>query len=75
MAIITKLVKLQVPGCCIIFPDACTKDSYFKKQINIIGEKIFKYSEIYFHLILFPVPNKDKIVNEFIEEAGFYQKK
>jgi len=49
--------------------------SYFKKQIRIIGENVFKYSEIYFHLILFPVPNKEKIVKEFIEEAGFYQKK
>ena len=40
----------------------------FKKQINKLSS-VHKYSEINFHLILFPVPDKTKIVNWFISQA------
>ncbi len=40
-------------------------EAYFKKQINKIGG-VHKYSEITFHLILFPVPCKKTIVDKFI---------
>lgn len=42
--------------------------SFFKKQINKLSS-VHKYSEINFHLILFPVPDKTKIVNWFISQA------
>jgi hypothetical protein len=48
--------------------------SYFEKQIETIAKKIHKYSEISFHIILFPVPKKDSIVNTFLESAEFHQK-
>lgn len=47
--------------------------SYFKKQINKFGNKLHKYSDITFHIILFPVPIKDNIINEFIKIADFHQ--
>ncbi|GHV70413.1 hypothetical protein FACS189420_1410 [Bacteroidia bacterium] len=46
--------------------------SYFSKQISKIGT-IHKYSDITFHLILFPVPDKKAIVDKFISNIGFYQ--
>lgn len=43
-------------------------NEYFEKQIDKLGNS-FKYSEINFHLILFPVPDKDSIVDEFVKTA------
>lgn len=43
-------------------------NSYFKKQINKCRD-IDMYSEVYFHLILFPVPDKQKIVSRFMEKT------
>lgn len=43
-------------------------NEYFEKQIDKLGGS-FKYSEINFHLILFPVPDKDAIVDEFVKTA------
>ena len=40
-------------------------ESYFKKQKNKISH-LNLYTSINFHIILFPVPEKDKIVNTFI---------
>ena len=47
--------------------------SYFSKQISKIGGKIHKYSAITFHLILFPVPDKAKIVDRFITNVEHYK--
>ena len=41
-------------------------ESYFKKQIAALKE-LHKYSELNFHLILFPVPEKKPIVQKFLE--------
>lgn len=46
--------------------------SFFKKQLNKIGG-IPHYSQIKFHLILFPVPLKSTIVDKFVSMAGFYK--
>ena len=46
--------------------------SYFSKQIAYCS-KMPKYSEITFHLILFPVPNKGIIVDKFINAVEFYK--
>lgn len=47
-------------------------NSYFKKQIKSIGG-IFEYSEIKFHIILFPIPQKEAIVNKFIQNVEHYK--
>lgn len=47
-------------------------NSYFKKQINKCAD-IDMYSEIHFHLILFPVPDKQKIINDFKERANAFR--
>ncbi len=44
-------------------------EAYFKRQIDKLKD-IFKYQEIHFHLILFPVPNKEKIVNTFFDRVS-----
>ncbi|PWK93493.1 HamA C-terminal domain-containing protein [Hallerella porci] len=45
-------------------------NSYFKKQINKCKD-VSKYSEIKFHLVLFPVPKKEKILEDFRKHAEF----
>ncbi len=40
--------------------------SYFEKQILKLKENVAFYDKITFHLILFPVPNKDGVVRRFI---------
>lgn len=40
-------------------------EAYFKKQIDKLQNRIFKYEVIHFHLVLFPVPDKRNIVNRF----------
>lgn len=43
--------------------------SYYSNQILKLAESIQKYSSITFHLILFPVPNKKKIVDFFYDNV------
>lgn len=47
-------------------------DAYFLKQIAK-SESIHKYDDIKFHIILFPVPNKKKIVDGFVQAVTFYK--
>lgn len=47
-------------------------ESFFKKQLNKIGG-ISHYSQIKFHLILFPVPLKKTVVDKFVSMANFYK--
>lgn len=47
-------------------------NSYFKKQIDAVSD-VFMYSEIKFHLILFPVPDKDVIVDKFVKHVEHYK--
>ncbi|CAA0256045.1 HamA C-terminal domain-containing protein [Tenacibaculum maritimum] len=47
--------------------------SYFEKQVKKISDKVYKYSEITFHIILFPVPIKKNIIDEFVNIATFHQ--
>ncbi|MDW3711384.1 MULTISPECIES: DUF1837 domain-containing protein [unclassified Pseudomonas] len=46
--------------------------AYFSKQAKKIGS-IHKYSEIKFHLILFPVPSKEEIVKKFLANVEHYK--
>jgi len=48
-------------------------NKYFKKQIDQLEAVIFKYSDISFHLILFPVPCKKTIVDKFLTNVTHYQ--
>ena len=47
--------------------------AYFKKQIEKCKNDIFMYSDICFHLILIPVPNKEEIVNMFVNRAKAFR--
>lgn len=49
-------------------------ESYFLKQLAK-SSSISKYESITFHLILFPVPDKSKIVQLFMDNAKFYKSK
>lgn len=46
--------------------------SFFKKQIKKLGN-VAKYNFIQFHLILFPIPNKDEVVDWFINRAKIFK--
>lgn len=46
-------------------------NSYFEKQVKKLSTEIHLYQEIQFHLVLFPVPDKMKIVERFIKSAQF----
>lgn len=45
---------------------------FFEKQIKSL-KKVFMYAEIKFHIILFPVPDKDLIVNKFVKNVEYYK--
>ena len=47
--------------------------TYFKKQIEKCKKDIFMYSDICFHLMLIPVPNKEEIVNMFVNRAKAFR--
>jgi hypothetical protein len=47
--------------------------AYFKKQVLELGTTISQYSDISFHIILFPVPDKEEIVNKFLANVTFYK--
>lgn len=51
-----------------------TANEYFEKQVGALKDIVHKYEAIHFHLILFPVPDKDAIVNEFLDLAAVYRK-
>lgn len=46
--------------------------SYFAKQIEQL-KTMHKYSEVRFHLILFPVPKKQSIIDKFVSTVKFYK--
>lgn len=47
-------------------------DAYFLKQIAK-SAAVHKYDDLNFHIILFPVPNKKKIVDAFVQAVTFYK--
>lgn len=47
-------------------------EKYFKFQDEKCKD-IFKYDEVTFHLIYFPVPDKAKIVNDFMKEVEHFR--
>lgn len=47
-------------------------EAYFTKQISK-SSTLHKYSDISFHIILFPVPNKKTIVDAFLNAVFFYK--
>ena len=47
-------------------------DVYFQKQFAQ-ADAIHKYNDIRFHMILFPVPSKKKIVDAFVQAVAFYK--
>lgn len=49
-------------------------NEYFEKQVKSLKNIVDLYEAIHFHLILFPVPDKDTIVTEFLDAATTYRK-
>lgn len=49
-------------------------NEYFEKQVEALKDIVDLYEAVHFHLILFPVPDKDAIVNGFLELAAIYRK-
>ncbi|MBF0333856.1 MAG: DUF1837 domain-containing protein [Alphaproteobacteria bacterium] len=47
-------------------------EAYFVKQLAKAGS-IHKYYDLNFHIILFPVPSKKKIVDAFVQAVAFYK--
>lgn len=47
-------------------------DAYFLKQLSK-SASVHKYDDISFHIILFPVPSKKKIVDAFVKAVAFYK--
>lgn len=43
---------------------------YFEKQDDKLKSIIHLYDEIFFHLIIFPVPSEDRIIINYLEELG-----
>ena len=47
--------------------------AYFKKQVKELKSTVAQYSDINFHVILFPVPDKGEIVTKFLENVAHYK--
>lgn len=47
--------------------------AYFKKQVEALSDKIAKYSSIKFHIILFPVPDRQELIDQFTNTVAFYK--
>ena len=47
-------------------------EAYFKKQFSK-SSSIYKYGDVSFHIILFPVPDKKIIVDAFLGAVAFYK--
>jgi len=49
--------------------------AYFKRQIASLAESVTLYADITFHIILFPVPDRGKLIQRFTNEVERYQAK
>jgi hypothetical protein len=49
-------------------------NAYFKRQIDSLKTSI-KYEDLHFHLIVFPVPEKKGIVEQFLEDVKHFKGK
>lgn len=47
--------------------------AYFGRQIESLSNKVSKYSSIKFHIILFPVPDRKDLVDQFANAVAFYK--
>lgn len=43
---------------------------YFEKQDVKLRSTIHLYDEIFFHLIIFPIPSEDRIIKDYLKELG-----
>jgi len=48
--------------------------AYFKKQIETLADKVSKYSSIKFHIILFPVPDRKELIDQFTNAVAYYKR-
>ncbi|HRX17382.1 MAG TPA: DUF1837 domain-containing protein [Spirochaetota bacterium] len=67
----TKLDDNYLEEVRLFYRDRAT--SYFKKQIIQLKTSVHLYSDITFHIILFPVPSKENIVDKFVVNVQHYK--
>lgn len=48
--------------------------AYFKKQVETLAGKVVKYSLIKFHIILFPVPDRKELIDQFANAVAYYKR-
>lgn len=48
-------------------------NAYFRRQIDALSGSVTKYGAITFHIILFPVPNRDQVIRDFTTEVAHYK--
>lgn len=46
--------------------------AYFTKQVSTLQD-IYRYGDVTFHLILFPVPEKEPLVDQFVKNVSHYK--
>jgi hypothetical protein len=47
--------------------------AYFKRQIAALAKSVTQYAEVKFHIILFPVPDRGKLIMRFTNEVQHFQ--
>lgn len=47
--------------------------AYFKRQIEDLSDKVAKYSSIKFHIILFPVPDRQELIDRFSNAVAYHK--
>lgn len=47
--------------------------AYFKKQIDALSETVTRYVDVKFHIILFPVPDRAKLIKRFSTHVEQFQ--
>jgi hypothetical protein len=68
-----KLTKTYKDQIVLQHKERCTV--YFSKQISKLSKEVSHYEQITFHVILFPIPSKKKIVSQFTKDAEHYRSK
>lgn len=48
--------------------------AYFNKQIEMLADKVAKYSAIKFHIILFPVPDRKELIDQFTNAVAYFKR-
>lgn len=48
-------------------------NAYFKKQVGELAGTVYKYGEVTFHIVLFPVPSKKTAIDQFLGSVQHFK--